>query len=82
MPPPPRDGARERDKLEHQIKLLDVRVREIAALIAQQRAVLKSLGKAGRNATKAQEIVDHLRAIKRSREGELERLRKKLGAAK
>jgi hypothetical protein len=68
----------DRNKLEHQVKLLDVRVREIAALVAQQQAALKSLRKTRKDATKAQEVLDHLLALKRSREGELKRLRTKL----
>ena len=71
-----------RNAIEYRIKLLEIRVRETATLVAKQQAVLRTLQKARRDATKAQEIVNHLLALKRTREVELERLRKKLAVAK
>jgi hypothetical protein len=68
----------DRDAIESEIGLLDMRVREIAALVAQQQRVIATLGAIGRDTKAAKHALAELLAAQRLREAELAVLRKKL----
>jgi hypothetical protein len=59
-------------------RLLDIRVLEIHALIAQQQRVIRTLDVVGRDSTLAKRALDELLSMQRLREAELAALRKKL----
>jgi hypothetical protein len=57
----------DRDKIESDIRLLDVRVLEIVALVAQQQHVIATLERIGRDTRAANDALAELLAVQRHR---------------
>ena len=72
----------EREAIESEMRLLDVRVLEIEALVSQQQHVIATLDEIGRDSRAARDALADLLALQRSREAELGKLRKQLDRLK